>query len=229
MRRCYILAHRWLSPSILSFVIATLRQETHLTPIKSPKPRFFPLHTTGRTDSAPATPTMAINFDRPIIPLSAVLSCSSCLATSWVHLHCSACTEGETNEQRKEGMAEIRRPERMIVGSSTAAYWVRAWKPITHPGSSLDIKLGSKAPTLDMWGSQPTKPCSDTNSEEGFSRVENGLEVQLCRFLRQNNDLIGFGASFDWAHDIEVNSIQGLFAEVLAALTSCWRRSTNRS
>jgi len=41
------------------------------------------------------------------------------------------------------------------------------------------------------------------NSEEGFSRVENGPEVQLCRFLRQNNDLIGFGALFDWAHDIE--------------------------
>jgi hypothetical protein len=72
-----------------------------------------------------------------------------------------------------------------------------------------------------MWGSHATKPRSDTNSEEGFSRVDNGLEVQLCRFLRQNNDLIGFGALFDWAHDIEINPIQGLFAEVLAAPTSC--------
>jgi hypothetical protein len=72
-----------------------------------------------------------------------------------------------------------------------------------------------------MWGSHPTKPSSDTNIEEGFSRVENGGEVQLCRFLRQNNDLIDFGALFDWAHDMEVNSVQGLFAKVLAALTSC--------
>ena len=71
-----------------------------------------------------------------------------------------------------------------------------------------------------MWGTHATKPHSDMNSEEGFSRVENGPEVQLCRFLRQNNDLIGFGALFDWAHDIEVNSIQGLFAEVLPAPTS---------
>jgi hypothetical protein len=71
-----------------------------------------------------------------------------------------------------------------------------------------------------MWGSHPTKPRSDTNSEEGFSRVENGLEVQLCRFLQQDDDLVGFGALFDWAHDIEVNLVQGLFAEVLATLTS---------
>jgi hypothetical protein len=72
-----------------------------------------------------------------------------------------------------------------------------------------------------MWGSHPTKLRSNTNSEEGFSRVENGLAVQLCRFLRQNNDLIGFGAMFDWAHDTEVNSIQGLFAEVFASPASC--------
>jgi hypothetical protein len=112
MRQCYILAHGWLFPSILSFVIATLRPETHLNPIKSRKSRIFSLHTTGRTDSAPATPTMALNFDRPIIPLSAVLSCSSCLTTSWVHPHCLTCIEGETNKQRKEGMPGIRRPER---------------------------------------------------------------------------------------------------------------------
>jgi hypothetical protein len=72
-----------------------------------------------------------------------------------------------------------------------------------------------------MWGPHLTKPCSDTNSEEGSLRVENGLEVQLSRFLQQKTDLIGLGASFDWAHDIEVNSIQELFAEVLAAPTSC--------
>jgi len=72
-----------------------------------------------------------------------------------------------------------------------------------------------------MWGSHPTKPCSDTNSEEGFSGVEKGLEVQLSRFLRQNNDLIGFGALFDWVHDVELNLIQGLFAEVLAAPMLC--------
>jgi hypothetical protein len=71
-----------------------------------------------------------------------------------------------------------------------------------------------------MWGSHPTKPRSDTNSEEVFSRVENGLEVQLCRFLQQDDDLVGFGALFDWAHDIEANLVQGLFAEVLATLTS---------
>jgi hypothetical protein len=63
-----------------------------------------------------------------------------------------------------------------------------------------------------MWGSHATQPHSDTNGEECFSRVENGLEVQLCRFLRQNNDLIGFGALFDWIHDIEVDLTQGLFA-----------------
>jgi hypothetical protein len=76
-------------------------------------------------------------------------------------------------------------------------------------------------PSLDMWGSHPTKPRSDTNSEEGFSRVENGLEVQLCRFLWRNDDLVGFGALFDWARDIEVNLVQGLFAKMLAALKSC--------
>ena len=99
-------------PSILSFVIAILRPGTHPTPIKSPKSELFPLHTTGQTDSAPATPMMALNFGIPIIPLSAVLNCSSCLATSWIHPHCSTCIEGETDEQRKEGMPEIRRPER---------------------------------------------------------------------------------------------------------------------
>jgi hypothetical protein len=71
-----------------------------------------------------------------------------------------------------------------------------------------------------MWGSHPTIPRSDTNGEEGFWGVENVLEVQLCRFLWQNTDLIGFGALFDWAHDIELNLIQGFFAEVLAAPTS---------
>ena len=72
-----------------------------------------------------------------------------------------------------------------------------------------------------MWGTNATKPRSDTNSEEGFLKVENGFEVHLWRFLQQNNDLIGFGALFDWARDIEVNSIRGLFAEVLAAPMSC--------
>jgi hypothetical protein len=72
-----------------------------------------------------------------------------------------------------------------------------------------------------MWGSHPTKPRSDTNSEEDFSRIENGLEVQPCRLLQQNDDLVGFGALFDWAHDIEVNLVQGIFAEVLAAPMSC--------
>jgi hypothetical protein len=95
---------------ILCYCNSTSGNSSHYHRIA--KVSIFSLHTTSRTDSTPATPTMALNFDRPIIPLSAVLNCSSCLATSWVHPHCSTCTEGETDEQRKEGMPEIRRPER---------------------------------------------------------------------------------------------------------------------
>src|SRR5271168_2882634 len=112
MRQCCILTYRWLFPRYYPLLLQLYIRR--LIPLSSNRQGLsvFSLHTTSRTDSAPATSTMALNFDRPIIPLSAVLNCSSCLATSWVHPHCSTCTEGETDEQRKEGMPEIRRPER---------------------------------------------------------------------------------------------------------------------
>jgi hypothetical protein len=111
MRQCCILTHRWLFPQHYSLLLQLYVPElTHSHQIAKVSV-FFSLQSTSRTDSAPATPTMALNFDKPIMPLSAVLSCSSCLATSWIHAHCSTCIEGETNEQRKEGMPEVRWPE----------------------------------------------------------------------------------------------------------------------
>ena len=111
MRQCRVLTYRWPFPQYYPLLLQLCIRK--LIPLPSNRQGLgFSLHTTSRINSAPATSTMALNFDRPIIPLSAVLNCSSCLATSWAHPHCSTCIEGETNEQRKEGMPEIRRPER---------------------------------------------------------------------------------------------------------------------
>jgi hypothetical protein len=62
-----------------------------------------------------------------------------------------------------------------------------------------------------MWGGHLAKPRYDRNGEEDVPSVDNGLEVQSCRLLRQNNDLIGFGALFDWDHDTGVNLAQDFF------------------